>query len=392
MPGCVKRKKHYIHNTTYQTPAKKSFLTMRRNLLTFCIFLILALVAEEILYLQFFTDFKESQSAMMTNKEKKKEEKRLSSPPPGKMTTNSSTMTMTNSTGSIRFIFVVGLEGTGHHFYGSVVKASPGLHHLKKVLKADFSDTKQIQFALWNQKKFTGLWNIHACLKPKDICQRTTIEERKALATQRLVNSMKQLEDHINARLLLSDSHQPMQGQFVVPLNTAVSELPIGQMSYPNFLRPSRKENNPQLDTLYDACTLAKVDCRHVYIYRDPLQILLSTTVKRRYNEDLSMGVDLYEGILRKTILPQLTTFQEHSLGCAGFYEEIPTWKERMATWWQWDHQDAFDIDMKGLRVPTPENRTALDIIASMISEDETTQHRLESWQQIHNKIIQDLC
>jgi len=171
------------------------------------------------------------------------------------------------------------------------------------------------------------------------------MEGRKIIATKKLIHSLKKLEDHIHTSLLSNPMSQQQQPQFVVPLNTAVGEIPSGQMSYPNFAIPSRTRNNPQLDALYEACESANVDCRHVYIYRNPLEILQSTTVHRRYNKDLSIGVDLYEGILRKTILPQLTTFQEHSLGCVGFFEENnnrnTTWKARMASWWQWDNQDA---------------------------------------------------
>jgi hypothetical protein len=70
---------------------------------------------------------------------------------------------------------------------------------------------------------------------------------------------------------------------FPIPVN-GLAERGSGMMSYPNFLRPSRPLQYPDLHLLYRACRAARVNCGHVYLHRDPRGIIgtYKVVVRRR--------------------------------------------------------------------------------------------------------------
>ncbi|CAJ1965687.1 unnamed protein product [Cylindrotheca closterium] len=89
-----------------------------------------------------------------------------------------------------------------------------------------------------------------------------------------------------------------------------------GEMSYPNFKGDCRKLNYPNVDLLYQACDMAKVDCGHILIYRDPYAIMRSTN-RRKFHNDSSIvaGIHMYTSML-SIIQTQLWTHSHRTLGC----------------------------------------------------------------------------
>jgi hypothetical protein len=66
----------------------------------------------------------------------------------------------------------------------------------------------------------------------------------------------------------------------MLPLIGITSSKPIsGMMSYPNYRSTEKCAGfrHPDLSLLQQACDMAKVRCRYIVQYRDPLAILRST-------------------------------------------------------------------------------------------------------------------
>jgi hypothetical protein len=100
----------------------------------------------------------------------------------------------------------------------------------------------------------------------------------------------------------------------------------VGQVSYPNHNGECRKLNYPNLDLLYQACDMAQVDCEHVYVYRDPLAVLKSTT-RRSWNPSVLPAMHLYISHLN-ILYAQLSTHAQRTAGCWGVLEADATWTE----------------------------------------------------------------
>ena len=74
------------------------------------------------------------------------------------------------------------------------------------------------------------------------------------------------------------------------------------------------------MDVFYDGCKKAKVNCRHLYIYRDPYHVLASTSVKRHYNKNILEGIRLYT-LQLQLIYSQMTQYSEKIIGCFGILD-----------------------------------------------------------------------
>ena len=100
-----------------------------------------------------------------------------------------------------------------------------------------------------------------------------------------------------------------------VPLNAAGY---IGEMaSYPQDKGPCRPLKFPSLDLFYDACEEAEVRCEHVYLYRDPYEVIKSTTMKRHFNQNVLVAIHQYTTMLY-TIYGQMATYPDQTAACFG--------------------------------------------------------------------------
>jgi hypothetical protein len=69
---------------------------------------------------------------------------------------------------------------------------------------------------------------------------------------------------------------------FPIPINAYLVHGPYGQMSYPNYGSPSRSLQYPDLHLLHRACDAANVACGHVYLHRDPYDIMGTKTTQQK--------------------------------------------------------------------------------------------------------------
>jgi hypothetical protein len=343
----------------------------------------------------------------------------------------------------IQFIFVVGLEGTGHHLMGRIIQNSPAFHQFKHYsgLEDYRQAMKALHLSLFDKAHGTGLWNL-----PCDCTRNVTKTNRssRSVATTSTHHDEEQehrLEQVAEILKRIQTQHSAQATSSTVPpvvsfpVNTITVDKDdknsFGQASYPNFGGGCcRLQQYPRLNLFYRACAMANVDCRHVYLYRDPYQILYSTTIHRTFNVNLAQGVALYQRLLSDVLLPELTVYSDHSLGCLGFYEQLPVpssfgddndnisgtfqdhhdWQRAIQKLWQWrnatkfketidriyhppsssQHRNATTDIHSSLMTQLEDDHTTLSS-SSSLAERETVFSMMEKWKRAHQRLLQ-LC
>lgn len=89
--------------------------------------------------------------------------------------------------------------------------------------------------------------------------------------------------------------HRPLQ--WTVPHRTSGQCLTQRERSeWEHVVLPHRprldwgRRKSPSLDVLYETCQMAGVVCGHVYLFRDPREVVVSTTVHREIQSHSSRG------------------------------------------------------------------------------------------------------
>ena len=319
----------------------------------------------------------------------------------------------------VRFILTIGLEGTGHHALSEVVRISPFVQKLKDQGRIYPSLIEQLGLQLFDDSTYNGLWNAH-CKQPKSLQhypytstnnrirmpQATTTttatihnpsnaegietdsqgQQRRLQVSaasepnvqnhlERVVETLVQIEQ--KAAL---DENDKQEQQISIPVNLwSIEDIDgmknVGMVSYPSYKGACRNLNYPNLDLFYQACNTAKVDCQHVYIYRDPYAILKSTN-RRNINPSLLGAIHLYTTMLQ-VIFAQLTTHGPYrTVGCWGILEEANHkddnddekdhngWKDELAELWGWkspkDFRSAWNDVYRPPKAVTEEEKRSL--------------------------------
>jgi len=211
-----------------------------------------------------------------------------------------------NGSGSgVRFVFVVGLEGTGHHLMRKLLNKSPAMDlvrtlDLRKPLK-------ELQNSLFMAR---GLFNLHCGIKlPKEGPDvEGTVEE--------VVQKLRALAEPLENATAATSSGTPIS----ISLNAFGSHFQMA--SYPQDNDSCRNLKYPNLDLLYDVCRRAGAECGHVYLYRNPTAVIKSTTINRKFNEGVGVigALHLYNTMLN-VIHSQLARHADRTLGCFGVLE-----------------------------------------------------------------------
>lgn len=275
------------------------------------------------------------------------------------------------SENQLEFVFTIGIEGTGHHFMDTIYKSSPDYNTM---VKWGFRPYLQAAIdALYQQRSKGGIWN-QACreemsyqkiiqkgwqlkLSEVDMTKKAT---PMANATNVYLKIGKKIKDFdtMAKHITLVSQFKEMQG--IYDRNTANRPQPLrvplsaflmeessrksyGMLSYPNFRDECYKLQYPVLEMLYDACQEAGVQCSHAYVYRHPLDVLTSTTIKRRFNSPgMVLAAHLYASHL-KLIETQLNSYPSRNRGCLGFFDEDPSrlqeWKDTLKSMWGFGQQ-----------------------------------------------------
>ena len=325
----------------------------------------------------------------------------------------------------VKFIFVIGLEGTGHHLISEIIKASPSTKRLEALQIHPFL-TSQLSISLFDYQTFDGLWDAHCkggmtqipSIHPlptinRDHLRKQSMGREKSGTSQKSSGSQRQLAEiprylqrpgnTLNVKKRLEKVVTTLENIKVrtnnetSPVTVAVNpwhpteilrSIDVGMMSYPNFRGSCRKLNYPNLDTFYQACEIARVDCEHIYIYRDPYSVLQST-IRRGMNTDTVEAIHLYTSHLH-IIFSQLHAHSSRTAGCFGLFDEnlstVELW-EPLSQLYGWMDIKAFEGHLETIyRRPTPmtpEQRR--NLVPSKLDPV------MDSLKQIHRNVMQ-LC
>ena len=202
--------------------------------------------------------------------------------------------TTASNEGPIQFVFFAGIEGTGHHLLRSLVKASPAVAqmadlHLRPVIKTLQEHLETFWLSKCHTRHETDMNAMY-----QQLVQQLRIVQERALAA------------NYSGTIFLN--------------------VERSMLSYPYYMDDTicRPLHYPDLDDLYTACDEAVVDCGHVYLYRDPYEVVQSTTQKRSFNPTVVAATQLYTTMLH-VILAQLVIHSHRTLGCWGFHNNLPT-------------------------------------------------------------------
>lgn len=159
-----------------------------------------------------------------------------------------------------------------------------------------------------------------------------------------------------------------------------------GMLSYPGLHKPQRELQYVNLHSFYQMCQDAEVNCRHAFIYRDPYQIVRSTTMKRHFNPTKLEAIRLYT-MMYQVIHSQLVAFREYNLGCFGFIDPVGAQKDedwrRFASLFGWDY-DSFRSMLNGT-VSSPSKITQDQL--KQLTSDKLSEH-FKTFIDIHHKVV----
>lgn len=207
-----------------------------------------------------------------------------------------------DGTAATDFVFLVALEGSGHHMHSALYDKSPAMKRLNEV-KARPLVNDMLVSLYNNNDKSNALFSAPL---GEDAPDGTSVV--KTLAKKlRIVDDKIWKASYPNSTM--------------VPLNAGgIAEGITGMMSYPNFHGRDRALQYPDISTLYYACDVADVSCRHVILTRDPYAVIRSTTMNREYSTK-HKAIQIYTMML-DVVYTQMITHPDHLAACWD-YDDI---------------------------------------------------------------------
>mmetsp|Transcript_5468 Transcript_5468/g.13711 ORF Transcript_5468/g.13711 Transcript_5468/m.13711 type:complete len:434 (-) Transcript_5468:39-1340(-) len=233
--------------------------------------------------------------------------------------------------GGPTFVFIMGVEGTGHHFIESLLERSPNMKrmdwlglckrrsHASQRTRSPVATGAGELFHL-SAQFFDSFKNSQAIFNPaKKSRADLDIKSRYDAG----VELLKSTHQKFVAQSGVKDPWAQVSRGHDEPFHVAINANSCGRgsmLSYPNNVGPDRALQNFNLDLFYDMCTDAKVQCKHTYIYRDPFDVIKSTSMNRDFNSNTYNSIRLYTSVMQQ-IHSQMVSFPEKNLGCFGFLD-----------------------------------------------------------------------
>jgi hypothetical protein len=272
-----------------------------------------------------------------------------------------------SATRAVRFLFVIGLEGTGHHLLQSMASQSPSIEQLRemniypkmtkrlgKLLYGDPDPPPESQKLAASPRLSESLWgSMDSCAVGGDGATFETHHHQdddgvgdRGSSTPSVEERTIELLKAIERKARLSQEQQRI---VTIPFN--VLRTMYTMASYPHLHGKCRGLRYPDLDLWYRVCERAGVQCEHVYIHRDPYEILYSTNVKRSNNRNKTpfYVIHLYKSML-SIIYTQLSTHAHRTVGCYGMLERgkynvssQSSWKYQVGDLLGWTNTVAYD-------------------------------------------------
>ncbi|KAL7529584.1 hypothetical protein ACHAXR_003036 [Thalassiosira sp. AJA248-18] len=284
------------------------------------------------------------------------------------------------------FVFVMGIEGTGHHFISSLLAQSPNMQKMKKIgVCSSVGELNTLASQFFGMGKETNLFNPKRRHKEMlDAGQHyETAVDTLITISQKFIEQQKQEQ---NSLATTSPSS--------LPFHIAINANSCGRqsmMSYPNYHGVDRPLQNFNLDVFYSMCSSAKVKCKHVFIYRDPYDVIKSTTISRALNKNTYDAIQLYTSVLH-LIHSQMASHLDRNLGCFGFLDHkgfhLQRDWERFGNLFGWESYDSFMAHAEKIQQKTPKampEETREDLVPSRLMV------LMKAFVAIHNR-VNGLC
>lgn len=263
------------------------------------------------------------------------------------------------------FVFVMGLEGTGHHFINSLLGRSPNMRAMKKIgVCSSVGELFKLSAQFFSMGKVSRLFN-------------PARRQREGLDADQHYENVVDILATIRQKFNEQQQEEQTSTGSSLPFHIAINANSCGRpsmMSYPNYPGPDRALQNFNLDIFYNACADAKVKCKHVFIYRDPYDVIKSNTINRLHNPSVYDSIRIYTSVLQ-LIHSQMISHLDKNLGCFGFldatgYQLQQDW-ERFGLLFGWDSFGSLKahVDNVLAKVPTPMSEDArAELIPSRLS------------------------
>lgn len=209
----------------------------------------------------------------------------------------------------VRFVFVAGLEGTGHNLSGTLIKngnknnkpggraASPVFRRLQEL---ELVETVQNLEKALHQK----VWVAHCRGRAQDLTS----------GYQETVRLMQQIHGRFaqDREKTLAEGKEYHTGTIFL----GVMDIKV---SYPFGFDGCRPLRYPNLDIFDEACQQAGVLCEMALLYRDPYAIVHSNQ-RRKFDKHLPKAIHLYTS-MNLILQMQLARFANRTAGCWGLFE-----------------------------------------------------------------------
>eukprot|EP00587_Corethron_hystrix_P004776 CAMPEP_0113303592 /NCGR_PEP_ID=MMETSP0010_2-20120614/3945_1 /TAXON_ID=216773 ORGANISM="Corethron hystrix, Strain 308" /NCGR_SAMPLE_ID=MMETSP0010_2 /ASSEMBLY_ACC=CAM_ASM_000155 /LENGTH=391 /DNA_ID=CAMNT_0000157617 /DNA_START=102 /DNA_END=1274 /DNA_ORIENTATION=- /assembly_acc=CAM_ASM_000155 len=211
--------------------------------------------------------------------------------------------------GQVTFNFIMGADGAGHELHAVLFDGSP----LQKTLNSyDLnSEIKDISLALYNPNEMSkGIWSApHA-----NYFDRVNDGPKGNLLFNSLTDRLRAVADKVGGK-----SFDNIR-ELVIPINA----LYHFDLSYPSNSLSNISDfpmmQYPSVEILYGACKEAGVTCQHVYLSRDPYEILDSISKKQFFTEDdfsNATHIQLKKTLTMLSVIEvQLESYPHHLAAC----------------------------------------------------------------------------
>lgn len=226
------------------------------------------------------------------------------------------------------FLFLVGVEGSGHHLWRSVYSASPSYQRYRMAQKGSNLAENFVQMTRGLSSLFTAgceggeidlrdgdngnvddddgnqtsvASTIQQSSNPSlaaidlgdedsdNIDDEDANQTRSMITLQHSSNLTQAFDDVVRGMRRIKGLLRKKYGSkhnTAVAINAFFRKLNKGKFfSYPfGQENGCRTTSYPDLDLLYHACSEARVDCKHILITRDAYEVIRSTTVNRHFS------------------------------------------------------------------------------------------------------------
>ena len=202
---------------------------------------------------------------------------------------------------AVQFVFVAGLEGTGHHLFGrTLLKGSPLQQRLSKL---DLNGTVD-ELDLSLHKK---IWKAH-CGLPVRVSSANKKVPIGAGINETLSN-FRLIRDHFE-----QERKEAIQNNAPYEMATVFLGVQKVKASYPFGYDQCRPLRYPKLDMYDRLCQKAGVSCRIALIHRDPYAVVRSNQ-SRKFDKRPVQAIHLYDS-MNAILLRHLMRFSDRTIGC----------------------------------------------------------------------------